>query len=405
MAERRLPRVYLADLLMAALVCGLVLALVSPGRPLGEAAWIWGMFVVAVVTWTFFRQRRNAPTCEECGRRFIAPRKSAVPGTCPHCGQEQRLRRRMIRLSTQGFWGLMGVLVLLVVAMTVPSMGLTSGRLGFPQLVILLVTVVTTQLTMLAAVGAAIYRSLLMRPKARLCEACGSMIEPDWSAVPKTCPLCRRRHLRPDTAKKEQVKGFGILLTLIGMLSLARGALTFERRRIGLGHEPMASHSLVDPGVLHGHRDCATLWIFVTLLLSRRRLRGAGGALTLARKIAGREGELVDEGIMSIWYSGDKDPVPALREQARVRAPAVRDDGGREPGCRTSLSRVRLPRSQRVSQISHEDHSRGRFRKSRRQLLRAPLSDLHGLHSPGPLPHRGCERHDAIVHDLGSPIQ
>ncbi len=50
-------------------------------------------------------------------------------------------------------------------------------------------------------------------------------------------------------------------------------------------------------------------------LLRHRRLRSERGAIAMARKWAGRDGEIVEEGPSTIWYSGPDDPVPMFREQ------------------------------------------------------------------------------------------
>src|SRR5262245_8422525 len=69
-------KVYLADLVMASLLCGLFIALFTSARAPADAAIVFFLIVVVVTTWTLFHQRRQAPTCEECGRRFIQAHKS-----------------------------------------------------------------------------------------------------------------------------------------------------------------------------------------------------------------------------------------------------------------------------------------------------------------------------------------
>ena len=104
--------------------------------------------------------------------------------------------------------------------MAVLVMGQTGGRATADDIAGVLSVVGCLGLMVLALFGVGIYRSFLMRPRERTCEACGSIIEADLPAGSKTCPQCQSRHLRPDVAKKQQVKAVGMFLYLLGNLSL-----------------------------------------------------------------------------------------------------------------------------------------------------------------------------------------
>ena len=60
------------------------------------------------------------------------------------------------------------------------------------------------------------------------------------------------------------------------------------------------------------------LVISLTLVRRRRELRSERGSLALARKCAGREGEIVQEGVLRFWYSRSENPVPSVLDQMQI---------------------------------------------------------------------------------------
>src|SRR5215831_9940680 len=98
MDRRRSPQYSLADLVMLVIFSGLLLAgYLILSRTITEARGSPMSFLfvvvaieVCVVAWTLIRLRRKRPTCEECGRRFIATKtKTIEPIGCPRCGRQQ----------------------------------------------------------------------------------------------------------------------------------------------------------------------------------------------------------------------------------------------------------------------------------------------------------------------------
>jgi hypothetical protein len=322
MAEKPFRRLYLADLVMAALFCGLAVALFTQRWPPADAAIIIFLISVVVASWTFFHQRRGALTCEECGRRFILPRRLSMPGPCLHCGREQLALTRSIRRIQKVFWGVVGVVVLLLAAMAMLVMRQTGGRATAADIAGVLNVVGCLGLMMLALIGLGVYRSFLMRPKERACEVCGLIIELDLPAGSKSCPQCQSRHLHPDAAKKQQIKALGVFLALLVMLSLFGAILFGISGGSSPGMMPWLRMLLLFLAVFVAIVIGMAMLLFLARMLLVRRLRSERGTLAMVWKCAGEEGELVKDGAWSIWYSGTDDPLPLLREQtetARMR--------------------------------------------------------------------------------------
>jgi predicted RNA-binding Zn-ribbon protein involved in translation (DUF1610 family) len=304
---------YLADLVLAALMCGLVVNLFTSGRNPSDAWTVVSLIVVVAMVWTIFRQMRRAPTCEECGRRFIQPKKRVEPSCCPHCGREQLGRPQSLRRLNHVFWGLFALLGLLVVGMNVLSSLLASTPIesaGVLGGLTLIGESILALLTIPALIGIGIYRTALKSSKERPCESCGRIIPLEGTAGPKICPRCRLRHLRPAEAKKERAQGFAILLVLFGL-----GALFVAWPHVGSGGDSWLGILrrilfFVASGFAGLVGFIAVLWI-----LRRRRLKSERATVAMARKSTGRDGEVVKDGPMTVWYSGPDDPVPMLRKQ------------------------------------------------------------------------------------------
>jgi hypothetical protein len=96
MAQER-PRYTLMELVMVIILAGLVLGLyetVARPVPVGARTPVsiyvcCGGLIVWSIVWRSLRARRRAPTCQECGRRFIPPerKQAAGPPICPRCHQ------------------------------------------------------------------------------------------------------------------------------------------------------------------------------------------------------------------------------------------------------------------------------------------------------------------------------
>jgi hypothetical protein len=65
MSEKSTGRLHLADLVLAALLCGLILALFTSVRSPLDAGIIGTLIVADLSCWMIFRQRRQAPACED----------------------------------------------------------------------------------------------------------------------------------------------------------------------------------------------------------------------------------------------------------------------------------------------------------------------------------------------------
>jgi hypothetical protein len=316
MLQRPSRKLYLADLVMAALLCGLVMAIFTAVRGPTDAA-IVGFLILGVVTWwVLFREGRRSPTCVECGRRFIRPSRSPTgPSPCPHCGREQVRLIRSIRRVKRVIWSLLGLLALLVVVVGILINWSSDRPFDAEGMVGGLIAISGLPLMYLALIGAGIYRSILMRPKDRPCEGCGGIIPAEPPAGPAICPRCQLRHLRPEQVKEEHAKSLRVMILLFGMLgilgtfvlALWGGSPAGMSPWIGVPLIFLASAALP---------FLALVLLFTSIHLQRRRqLRSERGTLAMARKYAGREGEVVSEGALTIWYSGPEDPAPMLREQ------------------------------------------------------------------------------------------
>jgi hypothetical protein len=86
MAQDR-PRRTLLELVMVVILAGLIFGLFQEvARPGSAFLCIMGLFIW-VIAWGIMRAQRRAPTCQECGRRFVPPegKKATGPLICPRC--------------------------------------------------------------------------------------------------------------------------------------------------------------------------------------------------------------------------------------------------------------------------------------------------------------------------------
>jgi hypothetical protein len=312
-AEKPPRRLHLADLVLAALLCGLLMALPTSTQTPSGVGLNFFLICAVGVFWGLFHQRRQALACEECGRRFIAPRPLAMPTSCPHCDQEQAGRARLIRRLQKIFWALVGLLALLFAAVLVLFGRSTAGPPDAAELIVRMMLLGSMPMPMFAVIGIGLYRSTLLRPKNRPCEASGWIITVE-RAGPRICPTCQNRHMNAEDRTKQNTVTWVFLLGGLGVLSLfiARG---FEASRgSGTGLGEWLLFALLVLGIF-----VASIIGFIGILMlvvtaRRRQLRSESGTLATARKCAGREGDLVVEGSFTVWSCGPDDPMPMLRK-------------------------------------------------------------------------------------------
>jgi len=114
---RRRPQYYLADLVAIVALSGLGLALLRSFEQPGSFVAIFILLWLVGIAWTVSRVMRDAPTCEECGRRFMPPRQKRLPRLCPQCGEPQLSAGRSRKALANGFWAVLVALVLLIVVL------------------------------------------------------------------------------------------------------------------------------------------------------------------------------------------------------------------------------------------------------------------------------------------------
>jgi hypothetical protein len=286
MSQRPSRKLFLADLMMAALSCGLFLALFTSARAPSDAAIVFFLIVVVVTTWTLFHQKRQAPTCEECGQRFIRPKRLIMPATCPSCGREQLRHARMIGRSKTIFWSLLGLLLFFGVTTLTATAWLFRDPPHATAIDALIMIALggVAQLTLLVALGVGSYYTVLARPKERPCEVCRSIIPVEVVTGPKICPRCRLRHLRPEEAKKEHAKGLGLLVILLLCPSIALALWHWDPAGSTLAGLPLLGLAWLVLKLLSMMLAAGVLWLVLLSLLRMFRLRSERGAIAMARK-------------------------------------------------------------------------------------------------------------------------
>jgi hypothetical protein len=314
-AERSSPRFFLADLVAAVLLCGVIAAFLASGRSLDKSPYVpIGALVFA--TWFFLRSRRTAPTCDMCGQRFIPPKPSESPIDCPHCGARlealaRTLKQREFEFRAMGFLLMFSVVAAITFA---TDASIKGKRLGGDRSIAVAIASGIAVLSGLAMAGIGASRSRLVRPQDRSCEACGATI-PERPPGPTVCPNCLGRHQDRERAEKEQAEGRK-LIRIVGM-GLALG-IVFSLVMVGV--------PIVRKGDWTG-LPAFLLVVLVAVLLGGLLLRFWSRSqkvtglmreeetLARARRCAGEEGMVVQEGPATVWYSGRSDPVPELREE------------------------------------------------------------------------------------------
>ena len=329
MAQKRTSRFSLADLVMAVVMCGLLVAFFQSLR--GRFPMPFPFLLVPIwavlVFWSIIRGKRKGPTCEACGKKFIQPRQKPAAMTCPACGRQmQPHSSRFVRILATISWIMVGLggFLLVTIAILLREFDSPSRLIRPPALLALMVSVFSVLVGFLAV--RAYRRYLMTRPRELTCTACGTVVPPGQVHAPAICPACRIRRLSPDQAQKEQTKGFWILL---GCLAFFLFLIVGYSYRLASGLYAENSWITVLPAMLVP--VCAGYFVYrmVRLMLRAERLRrllSEPATFAMARKCTGEAGEIVQDGPLTIWFSGPTNPAPMLREQegvSRIRFEAV----------------------------------------------------------------------------------
>ena len=381
MPRRRSPQFSLAELVMLVILSGLVLALFSiltrtvteaPGSPT-SFLFVVVAIEVSVVAWTLIRLRRKRPTCEECGRRFIATKtKTIEPIDCPRCGRQELGPARSAQVTARITRGLIALLAALVTLIGFLLISPYDAAFEPIKAVIMLVLFGGVFVTLLAIPGLVMYQSFSSRePGERTCAACGAAIPAERITGPLICPQCRLRHLRREEAKREQARGLWILLACVVFVAFASGVILSESvsRRLGLNY--WMGILLVALGTIVALFIAMVVALVVFATLRRRKLQDERSTLAMVRKCAGQEGEVVKEDQTTIWYSGQTSPVPMILEQrecARGRFDRIVGEGV------TTIPPLRIF-------VFHERRAFSRFHVS---IFGFNVDSLDGVYLPRP---------------------
>ncbi len=101
----------------------------------------------------------------------------------------------------------------------------------------------------------------------------------------------------------------------MGILALTPTILFAEGAGITSGLPALLRVPLLLLGLFGWGLAGFVLIVVLIRILLRLRLGRERAVIAMARKSARREGEVVKEGLMTVWYSGPDDPLPMLREQ------------------------------------------------------------------------------------------
>jgi hypothetical protein len=311
---RQRVQFFLADLVAIIAIGGLALALVrSIERPVNDfgIALLIGLVVFA---WKLFRMKREAPACAECGRRFITPRTKTSPPPCPRCGQPQDGPGPTPKVLAIGSRAGLALLVLAVVLVRFLQSNLGSSLIpsGYWMAVplICIVLVASFYVLMLAR-----FMADSGQLKSVPCENCGCIIPPLSPPEPLICARCRHRRLPEKQLRKQQAKGFGILLALLLIVGLFAGFMVpvFAGSRFGI------TYWIAVPLVVVATMVGVPAVLFVVLvsltLIRGSRMRVEPFILASARKAAGDDGQVLRFAQATVWYSGPTNPGPQLMEQ------------------------------------------------------------------------------------------
>ncbi len=154
------------------------------------------------------------------------------------------------------------------------------------------------------------------RRAAIACPDCGRRFARPRKATGRPrCPRCRLRTLTPARQEAEHAKDLRSLVIVLVAFTCFVGLLLWAYAGRRLGPVPWVTLPLL---ALGGTAGLIALAVVARLVVVRLRLGLMGPErliLARARRVAGREGEVVSDGPSTIWYSGPNDPTPMLAEQ------------------------------------------------------------------------------------------
>jgi predicted RNA-binding Zn-ribbon protein involved in translation (DUF1610 family) len=310
---RKRPQFLLADLVAIIAVGGLALALIRTGQD-AEAIGISVLFGFVFLAWNLFRLKRAAHACEVCGRRFIAPKLKASPPLCPQCGQTQIGRGRTRKALAIGFWAVLALLSLTVVLMCFLPVNLVRSPLPFVSWVAPpLATMLLMGLFFVLLFARFMADSPQLKPVP--CEKCGFIVPANTTTGPLICNRCQLQHLPKDQLRKQQAKGFGIILGLLLMVGMFAGFLLSDFAGSYFGMSFWLIVLLVVMATMVGLPVVLFVVLVLLNLVRGRRLRDEPFILAWARKVSGDKGEVLRSAQATVWYSGPASPVPQLMEQ------------------------------------------------------------------------------------------
>lgn len=303
-------RIYLADIVVAVVVCALGLGLVrSIDSPAAPVFLLYGL-VITLMLWAQYRGAwRGGPICADCGQRFVPLEGRTLPTVCPQCGAGQVGYNRAVR---HWQWILRGLVAVFLASLgTFIAMVATLGRgpHGRAAMIGMLFAMFAIVLSLLAMLFVILFQSSVRRPIDRSCEACGENLDGEG---PRRCPDCLLRRQGIEATDRARTRSRSWLVTtlvLAGILIVGLFAVP------GGGSPAWLEFTFVGLALMVAYL-AGTFGLFYALTYSRiLRLRTDRGAIALARDAAGEEGEIVRDGGALVWYAGPDDPTSMIREE------------------------------------------------------------------------------------------
>ncbi len=334
MARRR-PLFFLADVVAIIALCGLFLALMRPPWQSANTAGILFLIWLLVVVWKMFRILREAPSCAECGRRFVAREQIASPALCPQCGQPRPRPRpgRSSKALVISFWAVLGLLLLAGVLTLLLSLDLVRSPRALASWDALGSALHSWFVLLLVLFSVLLIARFLVESagvKPGPCEKCGSIKRPKGATGPLICPRCRLRHLPKEQLRKQQAKGIWIILCLLLIVGSFVGFVMTNLLSSHLGMNYWLALPLLILATMVGLPVVLIAVLTTRFLVRTIRLRAEPYILKSARKAAGEEGEVVRSGPAVVWYSGPTNPAPRLMEQMEATRSLLASHLGRD---------------------------------------------------------------------------